>query len=475
MKGCARDGLPQPRRGARVAGAQAGAGADAREGEGEAVAAGSRRSGSSSRRCRAAPAARSRPVAACERGGDGAHHRVARLDVAVRVLAQVDAAAAARRPGRESRRACPSSCCSARSARARRRRCALATLPMRRASGCRIRARSTSRPALASIRGDDGDVLRLAVVRGAGDRELVVVEAEAVGRAAGDERERLQDLDGRARKDRPIDVAERDQPLPSASSTATAPRCADSRCRRASPRPGPDWPCNRKTWRRVGLSRPPGARRDDDERSGNAHHGRGGDSARPPRRPQSPPMSAAALALVLAAALLHALWNVVEKKTGGDARFALMAALLLVVRLGAARRLVRLGCAAALGRGRVGGAAGERGRPRRLLHGPCCVATGLADLTVVYPVARGTGPLLASLGAIVWLGEAAGSVVAAAGGCRRRDRRLLHRRRPVAVGEDARSTTTRARPRAGLLWGGLTGAPHRRLHASSMATRSRCC
>ena len=42
-------------------------------------------------------------------------------------------------------------------------------------------------------------------------------------------------------------------------------------------------------------------------------------------------MSAAALALVLAAALLHALWNVVAKKTGGDARFALMAALLLVV------------------------------------------------------------------------------------------------------------------------------------------------
>src|SRR5829696_1478052 len=58
---------------------------------------------------------------------------------------------------------------------------------------------------------------------------------------------------------------------------------------------------------------------------------RSGDTAVRSGRPQSSRMSATALALVLAAALLHALWNVVAKKTGGDARFALMAALLLVV------------------------------------------------------------------------------------------------------------------------------------------------
>ena len=34
----------------------------------------------------------------------------------------------------------------------------------------------------------------------------------------------------------------------------------------------------------------------------------------------------------------------------------------------------------------------------------------LADLTVVYPVARGTGPLLASLGALLWLGESMSAV-----------------------------------------------------------------
>ena len=33
---------------------------------------------------------------------------------------------------------------------------------------------------------------------------------------------------------------------------------------------------------------------------------------------------------------------------------------------------------------------------------------GAGDLSIVYPVARGTGPLLASIAAIVWLGEPAG-------------------------------------------------------------------
>ena len=41
-------------------------------------------------------------------------------------------------------------------------------------------------------------------------------------------------------------------------------------------------------------------------------------------------MSASALALVLVAALMHALWNVVAKKSGGDARFALITVLLMV-------------------------------------------------------------------------------------------------------------------------------------------------
>jgi drug/metabolite transporter (DMT)-like permease len=80
----------------------------------------------------------------------------------------------------------------------------------------------------------------------------------------------------------------------------------------------------------------------------------------------------------------------------------------------------------------------------------------LADLTVVYPVARGTGPLLSSLGAVVWLDERL-SAVAAAGVA------------GVAIGvffiaggpalwAKAHDPLQRERVRAGLLWGGLTGA-----------------
>ena len=166
-------------------------------------------------------------------------------------------------------------------------------------------------------------------------------------------------------------------------------------------------------------------------------------------------MSAAALALVLAAALLHALWNVVAKKTGGDARFALMAALLLLVvwaPLGlwaAWQALPRWGafeCAVLLASAVV-----HVVYFTTLLRG-----YRLADLTVVYPIARGTGPLLASFGAIVWLGERLSAVAAAgvagvvlgvffvAGG--------------PAVWARAHDPAQRERVRAGLVWGALTGA-----------------
>ena len=57
--------------------------------------------------------------------------------------------------------------------------------------------------------GRGGHMRRLAVVRGAGQRQFLVTQAEALGRAAGHQRQRLQQLDGRARKDRPLDVAQR--------------------------------------------------------------------------------------------------------------------------------------------------------------------------------------------------------------------------------------------------------------------------
>jgi hypothetical protein len=55
----------------------------------------------------------------------------------------------------------------------------------------------------------DADVLGFAIVRGAGQRQGFVGQFEAIGSAALDQRQCLQQLDRRAREDRPIDVAER--------------------------------------------------------------------------------------------------------------------------------------------------------------------------------------------------------------------------------------------------------------------------
>ncbi|WHZ12551.1 MAG: Integral membrane protein [Burkholderiaceae bacterium] len=115
-------------------------------------------------------------------------------------------------------------------------------------------------------------------------------------------------------------------------------------------------------------------------------------------------MSASALALVLLAGLIHAGWNIAAKKAGGDVRFAALTSLaqmLFWAPLGiwlAARDVPGWGVAE--WRLIVASAA---------LH--CLYFVALlrgyrkADLTVVYPLARGSGPLLASLAAIALLGE----------------------------------------------------------------------
>lgn len=111
-----------------------------------------------------------------------------------------------------------------------------------------------------------------------------------------------------------------------------------------------------------------------------------------------------AIALVLAAALLHALWNLAAKHAGGDHRFVLLVALIIVVLWAP-----------------VGIWAGWDTVPQwGGLEWGFVLASGLvhlayfnvllrgyraSDLTVVYPVARGTGPLVSSMLAIVLLGE----------------------------------------------------------------------
>ena len=115
-------------------------------------------------------------------------------------------------------------------------------------------------------------------------------------------------------------------------------------------------------------------------------------------------MPASALALVLLAGLIHASWNIAAKKAGGDARFAFFTGMVMMVfwaPLGfwlAWQQVPAWGvtewCFIML---------------TAVLHLLYFIVLlrgyRKADLTVVYPLARGSGPLLASLAAVLFLGE----------------------------------------------------------------------
>ena len=115
-------------------------------------------------------------------------------------------------------------------------------------------------------------------------------------------------------------------------------------------------------------------------------------------------MPSHALILVVLAGLIHASWNIVAKKSGGDARFACLTALVMMVFWAPLGLWV--------GARQVPGWSGLDWL-LIALSGFLHVAYYLvllrgyrrADLTVVYPVARGSGPLLASLAAVTLLGE----------------------------------------------------------------------
>jgi drug/metabolite transporter (DMT)-like permease len=166
-------------------------------------------------------------------------------------------------------------------------------------------------------------------------------------------------------------------------------------------------------------------------------------------------MPISALALVLTAALLHALWNVVAKKAGGDQRFALLSSVLVTVLWAPAAVWAGLSAVAAWGwiewAALTASAAVHSAYFLVLLKG-----YRVADLTVVYPVARGSGPLLSVAGAVLLLGESlsalgllgvlgvCGGVFLIAGG--------------PALWQQAHDPARRARVLAGLRWGALTGA-----------------
>lgn len=116
-------------------------------------------------------------------------------------------------------------------------------------------------------------------------------------------------------------------------------------------------------------------------------------------------MSSPALALVILAALVHAGWNLAAKRAA-PARWTFVLAYDLVSCLAYAPWVAWLLAHEAT-------AWSAQGVGCLLLTGLIHLGYGLclqrgyevADLSVVYPVARGTGPLLSSLGAVVLLGE----------------------------------------------------------------------
>ena len=166
-------------------------------------------------------------------------------------------------------------------------------------------------------------------------------------------------------------------------------------------------------------------------------------------------MSPTAIALVLVAALLHSVWNIAAKKAGGDDRFALFSGGLLVVIWAPVGLWAAWGVIPAWGWREWGivlaSAVMHLAYFQTLLRG-----YRLSDLTVVYPVARGTGPLLSSMGAVLLLGEQL-SLVGIAG--------VLGVTLGVffiaggpSLWAKAHDPSQRARVHAGLGWGAATGA-----------------
>jgi len=115
-------------------------------------------------------------------------------------------------------------------------------------------------------------------------------------------------------------------------------------------------------------------------------------------------MPASALALVILAGLIHAIWNIAAKKAGGDARFAAFTSVIGIVIWAPVG--IWFGWSVIPGWGALEWAF-------VLISGVLHVFYYItllrgyrkSDLTVVYPMARGSGPLLSSSVAILLFGE----------------------------------------------------------------------
>ena len=178
-------------------------------------------------------------------------------------------------------------------------------------------------------------------------------------------------------------------------------------------------------------------------------------------------MSLSALALVLAGALMHALWNLQAKQVAGGLPFVWLygavslafAAPFGLIAAGRQPASVDAGIWLAI----VASA---------IVHVVYSLvlqqAYRVADFSVVYPLARGTGPLFAVLGAILLLGERP----SAAGWCAIA---LIVAGIVLVSGLSGRLGAPAPRLRAGLVWGlatGLTIAAYTVIDGWAMASQT---
>lgn len=111
-----------------------------------------------------------------------------------------------------------------------------------------------------------------------------------------------------------------------------------------------------------------------------------------------------AFALVIAAGLIHAVWNIAAKKAGGDSRFACFTNLILMVVWAPVG--LYFGWAEVPHWGRTEWTLiAVSGVIHTLYFVTLLRGYRKSDLTIVYPMARGSGPLVASLAAVVLLHE----------------------------------------------------------------------
>lgn len=166
-------------------------------------------------------------------------------------------------------------------------------------------------------------------------------------------------------------------------------------------------------------------------------------------------MPLTALLLVLIGALIHALWNIAAKKAGGDARFTFFSSVIMFIFW--SPLCIWLGWDVIPNWGWIEWTAVAVSGFVHWVYF-ICLLTGYrkSDLTVVYPVARGSGPLLSSGVAVIVFGEqlSAYGVLGIAG--------VVIGVFLIAGGPALLSTAhdphKRGRIKTGVFWGALTGA-----------------